>query len=208
MEWVSKILDYFTLPVLLLTIGIASGFVLLSPSNWVETLGLTTIRDTYRGWIGLAFILSLALVLATLSWNVLQWAGPQLAKRLRRKHQYAMDEVSDVLWRWRLVPTDREYPSVCELKAHCHGCDREMPLYEGEVHEGVYHTRVSCGPCSVQRAWGCEAEDVEGDIKREIQRLYRTGDWKNAAERITKLKASISAPPVPAETSRKGPARP
>lgn len=60
-------------PKYLISIAIASGIVLFSPANLIETFGLNEVRDSYKPFIGLAFILSLSLVSASTSFAVYKW---------------------------------------------------------------------------------------------------------------------------------------
>ncbi len=58
-----KLIDWIKLtPRYLLPLVIVCAALLFSPQSFVATLGLSYFRDHYRSWIGLAFLLSAALV--------------------------------------------------------------------------------------------------------------------------------------------------
>jgi len=51
------------LVILLLVILMVSSFLLFSPYNYLDKIGLTEFRNNYKSWIGLAFLLSLVICL-------------------------------------------------------------------------------------------------------------------------------------------------
>jgi len=68
-------------PVPLLAISIATGIILFTPPGFSRTLGIDEFRETYRGWIGSAFILSLSYLAAHLAW----WLRSIIMARRKRK---------------------------------------------------------------------------------------------------------------------------
>jgi hypothetical protein len=74
MDW-SKLLDAVKLsPKYLAPIALASGFLLFSPAHYLITLGLDTFVNSYRSWIGLVFVISAALLIASLFQLVWSWS--------------------------------------------------------------------------------------------------------------------------------------
>ena len=71
-----------TTPAILLGITIATGILLFSPSGFVDTLGMAEFRNSNRSWIGLAFLVSLSILLGQLAFYI---AG--VANSLREEKQ-------------------------------------------------------------------------------------------------------------------------
>lgn len=80
-------------PVPLLAISFAAGIILFSPLALARTLGIDEFRETYRGWIGGAFVLSLSYLTAHFVW----WLRSIIIGRRKRdqaektRHQYLHD---------------------------------------------------------------------------------------------------------------------
>jgi len=68
------ILDWIKLsPKYLLPIVIVSGFLIFSNGNILNIFGLFIIVNQYRGWIGIIFLVTIALLLSDVALRMVQW---------------------------------------------------------------------------------------------------------------------------------------
>jgi hypothetical protein len=99
MTFPKTIADFLKLaPKILLGVSFGSAFVLFAPDSLEQKLGILAIRDGYRPWIGILFILSVALCLSHLIFNFapltkerfIQWRIRRLA--VERLHSLTQEE--------------------------------------------------------------------------------------------------------------------
>ena len=80
----SKFLDAIKLsPKYLIPIFLASGFLLFSPPQYSETLGLDKLIILYRSWIGLVFLLSSTLLFSHAISQIWSWVTKKYGAKKR-----------------------------------------------------------------------------------------------------------------------------
>jgi hypothetical protein len=78
MKYISDFLEAIKLsPKYLIPIVLSSGFFLFSPRRYIELLGLESLVNQYRHWVGLVFVLSFALLVS----HIIIQVGSWLAKK-------------------------------------------------------------------------------------------------------------------------------
>lgn len=78
MEWLTKIIEIVKLPLKYFwLVLIISSFLLFSPAVFIQSLGMEKIGQDYRIWIGISFIVSIAMLIVAL--------GEAIAKQVRKK---------------------------------------------------------------------------------------------------------------------------
>jgi hypothetical protein len=71
-DWLKSALEVVKLPLRWLwPLAIATGILVFAPSWLLTSLGLTDLVSSYRGWIGLAFLI----VAALLGAGIVAWVG-------------------------------------------------------------------------------------------------------------------------------------
>jgi hypothetical protein len=86
-DWVKSATDFIKLsPRWLAPLALVAAVALFSPPRWIALLGLDTLVSSYRGWIGAAFLLLVALLLAAAAesiWTRLSrsWAKSSAEKK-------------------------------------------------------------------------------------------------------------------------------
>ncbi len=84
MNYINNFLEAIKLsPKHLLPIFLSSGFLLFSPKQYLELLGLEGFINQYRPWIGLIFILSFALLVSHITIQVWSWVNKKYLSRKR-----------------------------------------------------------------------------------------------------------------------------
>jgi len=79
-DWGDSALSFIKLsPRWLTPLALAAGVVLFGPSALIRTLGLDAVLNTYRGWIGAAFVVIVSLLaVAGLDWA---WQRARVARQ-------------------------------------------------------------------------------------------------------------------------------
>ena len=63
----SKLTEWLKLkPRYLFSLSLVSGFLIFSPENWLLGLGLDSLVQSYKGWIGGVFLISIVLLLTNI----------------------------------------------------------------------------------------------------------------------------------------------
>jgi len=79
----AKILEIIKLsPERLFPISLVGAFLLFASPQWLELLGLASLVDQYRAYVGGVFLVTTALVLAAWSSAGYQWLSPRLKESL------------------------------------------------------------------------------------------------------------------------------
>lgn len=122
-----------------------------------------------------AYLLSLWAAISLLTWALRAW-------RNRKDNHNRFTQLNlggEVLWRWRSISS---LPS--SLVPFCQRCDTQL-VYDyddGERYSGAQrHTLLICEHCNGHRPVCREIgnyEDLKRRVGRQIDRLIRTGDWR------------------------------
>ena len=88
-------------PKILASVAIAAAFLLFTPSDFTTKLGMADFVSTYRGYIGLAFLVSLVLLASEVMW----WASSTWRTSRVSKHndKVRLDSLSE------LTPDEKAY---------------------------------------------------------------------------------------------------
>ena len=106
--WLGKVLEVLKLSTVpALAVVFVSGLLLFAPDSLIASLGMTSFVTEWRSWVGLAFLLSAALLVAHAStsvggWVKKRWTWWTNARHLKMQfHRLAADE-KEVLARFLL----------------------------------------------------------------------------------------------------------
>jgi hypothetical protein len=102
MDW-SNLLDALKLsPRYLVPVALASGFLLFSPADYLTVMGLDTLVNSYRSWIGLVFLVSAALLITSLiqqAWSLskVRYARFRTRRAAHKRLNHLTAEEKDIL---------------------------------------------------------------------------------------------------------------
>ena len=130
-----------------------------------------------HGWLIIVLIFTLVIVLA------------QSALRFRRSMKsdsgvykiFREGYFEGFYWRWSY-----HYSSIIALRVFCpnRNCDMEVQLeYIGGSYSSRASTLLRCDRCGEKKSLGVEPQEIERIVTCEIERLIRTGQWKNNKEK-------------------------
>lgn len=123
-----------------------------------------------------AYLLSLLAAMSLLNWALRAWRS----SKDNHSRFTQLKEGGDVLWSWRSISS-----TPVGLVPYCQTCSTQL-VFSYDDGEGLYsgdqrHTELICQRCNRDRVLLREPgnyQDLVKRIKREIDRLVRTGEWR------------------------------
>lgn len=165
--------------------GAVGAGVALWVIGWLTPLGAFVAQYTRLGWMHLmaqsqwpnwsAYLVSLLLAISALRWALKYWRN-----RKDNHNRFTQLTVGGaVVWRWRSISS---LPMT--LVPYCPSCSTQL-VYDyddGERYTGAQrHTVLVCERCDRHRQVCREPgdyDDLRDRVNREIDRLLRTGEWR------------------------------
>jgi len=99
----------------------------------------------------------------------------------KRIKSYVMDEVHGLVWEWDNFQAKTDEPPPANLTPLCPNCWAELPASDTTLE---YH----CVSCGFKKGYNSYHRSLLKSVKIEIERRRRTGDWKQAKNRIKTIK--------------------
>ena len=164
--------------------GAASVGVFAWVMDWLKPLweyGSTALKS---GWSHLmasssmpnwmAYAMSFTLAISALRWALRAWAS-----RKDNHKRFTQFNFMGGVWRWNFMSG-----LIGNLGVYCPQCDGAL-VYSNDINaRQIWEVSWHCERCSCIRV-SCEGDKgyLDGRVKREIDRLVRTGKWRNYVDK-------------------------
>lgn len=134
-------------------------------SGWTHLMASSALSN----W--LAYAMSLALEISALRWALRAWAS-----RKDNHERFTQFNFMGGVWRWNFMSGH-----IGNLGVYCPQCDGALVYSNArqiwEVNWHCERCRCICVSCEGDKSY------LDGRVKREIDRLVRTGDWRKYVDK-------------------------